>query len=136
MKVNPDIIKSCYIWAKIREIIESKNTTISKIAEKMWVSQPSVSRVLSWKVWGSDNFFIKAFEVLWLSQKEMTQIFKEADLEKYKYKYWEDLKIDPLKDIDFNIDVALRKEYWKDLDDATIQKIKDFIEHVKFLKKK
>ena len=106
------------------------------VAEKMWTWHPSVINVLNWKKQASDKFFIRIWEAIWLSEKEIQDIFKKADLEKYKNKYWEDLKIDPLEDVDFNFDVALRKEFWNELDNETISKIKDFIEHVKFMKKK
>lgn len=136
IKVDPDLVRLSFLWSKFKKIIEDKWLTMMWIAEKMGTAHPSVINVLNGRKHASDKFFLRIWEAIWLSETEIRNIFKEADIEKYKHKYWEDLRIDPLEDVDFNFDVALRKEYWKEIDDATVQKIKDFIEHVRFLKKK
>jgi len=122
------IIRSSYIGKKIKSIIEDSNLTISEIAKKIWSSQPTLSNVLKWK-WWSDEYFTKVWKALWLSDKKITAIFKEADKEEFKYKYWEDIKNDNVLE-DINFDVALKKEFWKEMDQDTISKIKDFINFV------
>ncbi len=129
MSIDPKLIRSAFIGGKIKNIIEERGMTITSIVEKMWVSHPSIINSLNWKVSWSDKLFTRICNAIWLSEREINEIFKEADKEAYKFKYWEDLNL--LEDIDF--DVALRKEYWQELDDETIWKIKSFIDHVKFL---
>lgn len=91
MKLNSDIIRSSYLWSKFKEAILEKGYTISDMAKKLNITQPALSRVLNWKVWWSDNFFIKIWKNLWLTKSNIENIFKEADREEFKYKWWEDI---------------------------------------------
>jgi len=125
-KANNDIIRSTFIWKILKEKLEEKNITMSEVAEKMKSTQPLISRSLNWKVVSSDNLFLKISKAIWLSDKEISEIFKKADQEEYAYKYNENINL--LDDIDF--DVALRKEFWKEIDNETISKIKEFINFV------
>ena len=98
-KINSDIIRSSYIWGRLKEIIEKKWLTITEVAENMWITQPALSRVLNWKVWWSDNFFIKAWNAIWILGKDMKEIFMEADKEEFKYKHWTWLETLILEDL-------------------------------------
>lgn len=122
--------RSHFLSKTYRNILNEKNITIQEVADKLWNSHAYISQNLSWKKVPSDQFYNKIWKAIWLTDKKILEIFKKADKEEFKYKYWEDL-IDPnlLENIDF--DVALKREYWKDLNADTIAKIKEFIEFVK-----
>jgi len=113
IKANSDIIRSWTIWQHLKNVIEQKSFTVSEVAEKMWISQPALSRVLNWKVWWSDNFFTKASRAIGLSTKEMQEIFKAADQEEYKYKYGEEI-------ISWEIDIETLSD--EDLEDVLLSK--------------
>lgn len=95
-KINSDIIRSSYIWFELKKIIEKSWKTITSVAENMWISQPALSRVLNGKVWWSDNFFMKVWNAIPITETEIKKIFKEADKKEFEYKYWEELWIKSL----------------------------------------
>ena len=88
MKINSDIIRSSVIWMKFKDIIEADGMTITDVATKMCITQPTLSRVLNGKVWWSDKFFSRIWKVLNMSQKSISEIFKIWDNEEYFYNYW------------------------------------------------
>lgn len=129
-KANSDIVRSTYIWQILKDKIAEKNLTISKIAENMWSTQPALSRSLNGKVVTSDNLFSRIAKAIWLSYIEIERIFKQADQEEYKYKYWEginnlnlleDMKLEDLK-------IMLAKEYWTTDEEV----LNDIMEYAKF----
>lgn len=124
--IDPKLVRSAFIWKLLKEIIEDKWLTLTEIAEKIWTFHSAVSVVLNGKKSWADKFFIKLAKAIWLNEKEIAEIFKKADQEEYAYKYNENINL--LDDIDF--DVALRKEFWKEIDNETISKIKEFINFV------
>ncbi len=124
--IDPKLVRSAFIWKLLKEIIEDKWLTLTEIAEKIWTFHSAVSVVLNGKKSWADKFFIKLAKAIWLNEKEIAEIFKKADQEEYVYKHWENINL--LDDIDF--DVALRKEFWKEIDNETISKIKEFINFV------
>lgn len=124
--IDPKLVRSAFIWKLLKDIIEDKWLTLTEIAEKIWTFHSAVSVVLNGKKSWADKFFIKLAKAIWLNEKEIALIFKKADQEEYAYKYNEDINL--LDDIDF--DVALRKEFWKEIDNETISKIKEFINFV------
>lgn len=125
-KINPNLIRSSHIWSMLKDIIESKWLTITEVSDKISASRPSISNALNWKIVWSDSLYRKIWTAIWLKESEIKEIFKKADQEEYAYKYKEDINL--LNDIDF--DVALRKEFWKEIDNETISKIKEFINFV------
>ena len=129
-KANPNIIRSNYIWNIIKNIISEKWYTITEVADKIWITQPALSRALNWSVVWSDNLFSKIMKWTNISDKEIKNIFKKADQEEYKYRYWEDIDPNALEDIDF--DVMLSREYWINDKDA----IKDVKKYIEFIKNK
>ena len=126
MTISPDLIRSGYIWWAIKDLIEKSDMTISSISEKIWSSRPTVNNLLNGRTKWTDSFFSKIMWGVWLSDREIAEIFKKADQEEYKFKYWED--INALKDVDF--DVMLSREYWID-DQDSLNDIKKFIEFTK-----
>lgn len=126
VNVDPKLVRSAFIWKLLKDIIEDRWLTLTEIAEKIWTFHSAVSVVLNGKKSWADKFFIKLSKAIWLNDKEIADIFKKADQEEYAYKYKEDINL--LNDIDF--DVALRKEFWKEIDNETISKIKEFISFV------
>jgi len=134
-KVSSDLVRSAYIGGKLKSIIDDKNLVISDIAVKIWTSQPALSRNLNWKTWWSDNFFKKVWKAIWLSDKEIQEIFKKADQEEYKYKYWveiiPDWDINTLEWLDFDNNelakVLMKREFWKDATEEDIKEIMNFI---------
>lgn len=124
--INPTLIRSSFIWKIVKWILEDKWITITEISDKIKSSRPSVSNALNWKIAWSDSMYEKIMTWIGLSKKEINEIFKMADEEEFKYKHWENINL--LDDINF--DVALRKEFWKEIDNETISKIKEFINFV------
>lgn len=133
--IKPELVRSSYIWTILKDEISKKWLTITEVANKIWSSRPTINNMLNWRTSWTDSTYEKIMVWIWMTQLEINELFKSADLEAFKFKHW-DIKIDPLEDVDFNFDVALRKEFGWEIDDETISKIKDFIEHVKFLKRK
>lgn len=146
MKVESKLLRSSFIWKQLKDIIESskimdwkgtRELKIIDLADAMWIAQPTLSRTLNWTVTWSDKFFLRIWEAMWLSNSEMEEIFKKADLEAYKYKYWEDINIIPdwdlntLENIDFENEeltkVLFKKPYWTELSDHDRKEIINFI---------
>lgn len=125
VKINSDIIRSAYLWAEFKKNIENKWKTITSIAEIMWISQPALSRVLNWKVWWSDNMFQKIWKAIPLTEKEIDEIFMNADIEELKYKYWEDFLT--RKEYSFEELLEMVREQ-KNLTAEELQAVRKFIE--------
>lgn len=119
------LIRSSHIWKNLKRIIEDKWLTISEVAKKIGSSQPTLSNTLKWK-WWSDEYFKKVWIAIWLKESEIKEIFKKADQEEYKYKYWEE--INTLEDIDF--DVMLSRDFWI-TDEQAINDIKKYIKFIR-----
>ncbi len=124
MYIDPKIARTSYLWHTYKTLLANNEYNISEIAEKMWTSQPNLSNALNWKKSFSDKFFTKIWKAIWLTDREIKAIFKEADKEEYKYKYWEDIE-----DI-WSFDVILSREYWIN-DKEAINDIKKYLEFIK-----
>lgn len=135
-KPNSDIIRSQYVWWKLKQEIEIKWLTISFVAEKMKTAQPLLSRSLNGKVVSSDKLFTRIGEAIWLSSVQIKKIFREADEEEYKYKYGKDIMPElgdfSVMDEDDLEDVLLSKNGIKLSSEAK----KDIKMYVEFMKSK
>jgi len=109
-KASPKIIRSNYLWNYFKKIISEKSLTITEVAKKMWTTQPALSRSLNWNMVSSDNLFLKVWNSIWLTEKEIQEIFKNADIEEYKYKYGDDI-LEHREMTDEEIDEVIRKKY-------------------------
>lgn len=127
-EISPELLRSIYLWKIFKNIISEKWITTIVIAERMKTWTWAVINVLNWKKQASDTFFQRIWEAIWLTNKEIKQLFKKADLEAFKYKYNEEINI--LEDIDF--DLMLSREYWITDADA----IKDIKKYIEFIKNK
>lgn len=115
------------IWQYLNNIREEKKLTYKELEKKVWLSHTYILNTFNWRSkWNFENFE-KIALALWLNKNDFENFVKKTI---NKVNNWEDIT-DPnlLEDIDF--DVALRREYWKELNQSTIDKIKEFIEFVK-----
>ncbi len=128
MEIDPKLVKSSFISNKIKKILNEKNITITQISENIWASRPSISNILNWKVIWSDNIFKKLLKAIWLTDKQIKEIFKEADLETLKYKYWEDVLSSKGFSYEELFEMMQEKE---NLSDEQVKAIQDFIEFQK-----
>lgn len=90
MYINSKLVRTWYIWKTIKKIIEEKWITLTSIEAKVKIAQPTISNTLNGKRSASDEFFRKIAKAIPLTEKEIDEIFMNADIEELKYKYWED----------------------------------------------
>jgi transcriptional regulator with XRE-family HTH domain len=119
------------LWRELKKIRDDKWITLKEMADKMWVTHVYISNLLNGRWSWNLNTFKKVASTLWLTETQFNKIVDEAKKAEYEHTTWNKI----WSEEDFDFEVALRKEYWQELDDYTVEKIKDFIEHVKFLKK-
>jgi len=98
--ISSALVRSWFLWLKIKKILREKELSITELAEKSWVSRPTLTNVFNWKKAWSDDLFKKVMEAIWLTSIEIKKIFQEADLEEYKYKYWEEIDLIPQADLE------------------------------------
>lgn len=125
MKLNSNFMRSLSIASSIREKVDDSDLTITAISEKIWVAQPSLSRVLNGKVIWSDDLFVKLWKAIWLSDKKIEEIFEEADREFFRHKYGKDI----LSEREYSYDelFSMMKEK-ENLSDKQISAIQEYIE--------
>lgn len=80
-------VKWNYIAKKLKYYSELYNIWPWDIAEKMRVAQPTISNYLNSRKLCSDDYYIKIWKVIWLSDKELDNIIFEWEQEALKYKY-------------------------------------------------
>ena len=97
--ISPSLMRSWYLWLRIKKILADKWITVTDIADKANVARPSLSNVLNWKSAWSDNMFRLAMEAIPLTETEIQKIFMEADKEEFKYKHWTWLETLILEDL-------------------------------------
>ncbi len=124
MWVDSKLIRGWYIGWKIKELIENSDLTITELSNKIWSSRPTVNNVLNWRTSWTDNFYTKIMKWIWLSDKDIIKIFKEADREEFLYKYDEDISND--KEMSYDDIWTLLKEK-ENLNDAQIKAVEEFI---------
>lgn len=117
MEIDDKLFRSIYIWKEIDKIREYKNINYTTLAELMWLkSYQPLSNPLQWKIIWSDKLFKRIAKAIWISEKKIEEIFKNADLELTKKKYPEEFQEKTQKQLDSdNFKVAFKKEYWKEL---------------------
>lgn len=108
--ISSTLVRSGFLWLKIKKILNEKWITVTELAEKSWITRPSLTNVLNWKKSWSDDLFRTAMEAIPLTETEIKKIFQEADKEEYKYKYWEDLWLDTLVIKDEGQEIVTTKE--------------------------
>ena len=92
-KIKAELVRSSYIWNFLKEKLNDSGATIVDIAtKKMWLKQyQSIWNVLNGKVVWSDNLFARIAKAIWLKDSDINELFKQADKEEFKYKWWEDV---------------------------------------------
>lgn len=127
--MDPTLYRSIFIWKIIKKIIdETPNINIKSIAEKANISRWTFNQALNWRAIWSDNLFRLAMEAIPLTNTEIKKIFKEADIEELKYKYWEEI----LSEKEFTYEELL--EMVKETENLTAEQVnavRDFIEFQK-----
>lgn len=93
MQIDDKLFRSIYIWKELDKIRENKNVSYSKLSSDMWLkSYQPISNPLQWKIIWSDKLFKRIAEALWIWDKEVNEIFKNADLELTRRKYPEEFE--------------------------------------------
>lgn len=98
--IDPNLVRSGFLWLKIKKILKEKGVTVTELAEKSWITRPSLTNVLNWKKSWSDELFRSAMEAIPLTSIEIKNIFKQADKEEFKYKHWEDIDLIPQAELE------------------------------------
>lgn len=126
-KIIDSIFLQKYIGKHFLEKIKENGQTVSEVANKLWYSQPYVSRVLSWK-----DTTLKASKIeeiwkaIWFKSLELEELIKKAKRAEFKESHWEEISsISPA-----DLKVALSREYGIN-DEAAIEDIKKFLEFIK-----
>ncbi len=115
------------IWEYLNTLREEKWITYKELEDKVWLSHTYILNTFNWRSkWNFENFEKIAIN-LWVSKSDF-ESFVRKTINKIN-NWWDNQNHNLLEDIDF--DVALRKEYWKELSESSIQRIREFIEFVK-----
>ena len=88
MKVDSKIYRQMYIWKKLSFEKERINITNKDIENKVWFNQSWISTALKWTKQTSDDKFRKIWKAIWMIDKQLDDLFEEADLEEFIYKHW------------------------------------------------
>ena len=88
MYINSKLVRTWYIWKTIKKIIEEKWITLTSIEAKVKIAQPTISNTLNGKRSASDEFFRKIAKAIPLTEKEIDEIFMNADIEELKNNYF------------------------------------------------
>ena len=126
------IIDSHFIQDYISKVFAKKvrenNIKISDIAKKMWVSQPYISRILSWK-----DISLKTSKLeeiasnIGFSNTEFSELIRQAKISEFKHQYGEDI-YDSYEKVDFRL--ALKQEYGIN-DSQALADIENFLQYIK-----
>ena len=111
--VNIDVICK-YLWREIYKYLESKDQTITSLAEAIGKSQAYITDLLNGKRNTSNlEVYKKMALTIWMSEKEFNKLFKEAKKIEYSSSTWEELNqcfsLDNFKLEDLKL--ALSREY-------------------------
>ena len=111
--VNIDVICK-YLWREIYKYLESKDQTITSLAEAIGKSQAYITDLLNCKRNTSNlEVYKKMALTIWMSEKEFNKLFKEAKKIEYSSSTWEELNqcfsLDNFKLEDLKL--ALSREY-------------------------
>lgn len=111
--VNIEVICK-YLWREIYKYLESKDQTITSLAEAIGKSQAYITDLLNGKRNTSNlEVYKKMALTIWMSEKEFNKLFKEAKKIEYSSSTWEELNqcfsLDNFKLEDLKL--ALSREY-------------------------
>lgn len=131
------------IFRKLYKIAQDKWLTATQWAEKSNIQQADLSKVMNWKKWIIDEKMQRLLDTIWVSQRQLDEIVKEAKKDELKIYYWEDIdviphgKVNTLEDIDFDNEELLKVMFKKDwLKEPTEDDIKEIMNFIKFKAKK
>lgn len=86
-------------------------TSITEIAKRVWIPQPELSNIFSWKKWLIEEKFNQLMTWTWFSEKEIKEIEKKAKENLYRRDYWNE--IDNLPTEWKDISEYEEQELWK-----------------------
>lgn len=109
--IAPNLVRSGFLWFEIKKILKEKSITVTELAEKSWITRPSLTNVLNWKKSWSDELFRTAMESIPITDTEIKKIFMEADRKEFEYKYWKEIDKLPLEK--FDLTEFEKEELWK-----------------------
>lgn len=117
--LDPNLVRSAFLWLRIKKILNDKWITVTELSEKSWITRPSLTNVLNWKKSWSDELFKSAMKAIPLTSIEIKKIFIEADREEFIYKHWEDIDLIPQTELEIipdkeKIKLELIDELWDD----------------------
>ena len=117
-----------YISRAFQEKIREKWLSVSEVAKRMWVSQPYISRILSWKDISLKTWKLEQISVaVWFSKSEFKDMIKNSKREEFKNLYGESIENNDDK---LNLKVALKRDYGIK-DEQALEDIKNFLEFIK-----
>lgn len=117
-----------FISNEFHKRLKLENIKISDVAKKLWVSQPYISRILSWKDMSLKTQKLEEIaKAIGFSQEEFSTVVKNAKKEEFQHLYGE--KVD-VSDEDINLKVALKREYGIK-DEQALEDIQNFLQYIK-----
>jgi uncharacterized protein YqiB (DUF1249 family) len=111
--VNIEVICK-YLWREIYKYLESKDQTITALAETIWKSTAYITDLLNGRRNTSNLEVYKRMALtIWMSEKKFAQLYRDAKKHEYSVSTWEDLSntfsLDDFKLEDLKL--ALSREY-------------------------
>ena len=82
-----------FIWEELSKKMQEKWYDQAKLWNIVWAEQSYISQVVNWKTWNSD-LYINLFQVIWVSEREIIDIYKKAFEKEKRIIFWNDEKIE------------------------------------------
>lgn len=128
LKIVDSVFIQKFISNEFHKRLKLENIKISDVAKKLWVSQPYISRILSWKDMSLKTQKLEEIaKAIGFSQEEFSTVVKNAKKEEFQHLYGE--KVD-VSDEDINLKVALKREYGIK-DEQALEDIQNFLQYIK-----
>jgi len=86
-----ETLKSAMLGERLKKEMSIKGMSLNELSERVKIHQPSLSKVLNWRVCSTETYFERIWKGIWLTDTQLKQIFQEIDRESFIYKYWRDI---------------------------------------------
>lgn len=124
-----ETLKSAMLWERLKKEMSIKSMSLNELSEKVKIHQPSLSKVLNWRVCSTESYFERIWKGIWLTDRRLKQIFQEVDRECFIYKYWKDI----LNQRDFSYEELFKMMQKKEhFSEEQINAIEEFINFQKW----
>lgn len=80
------------IWEVLYQKMQEKWYTQETFWAQLWKSHSYINQLIKWKTWTS-SVYISLLKILWVSDKEIIEIYKKAFEKEKRIIFWEDIWI-------------------------------------------